>query len=130
MPVNLKLPRMKNKNLCATILFVAIIAINISCSKSSTDNGGGAVTPSASVSIVGPMSFSPANLSVKVGTVVKWTNTDVTNHTVTSDNGITFNSGNIAPNSIFSYTTTITGTFPYHCTIHGIAMSGTLTVNP
>jgi plastocyanin len=82
------------------------------------------------ISIVSTSSgFSPSTKSVSLGTVVKWTNNDAVTHTVTSDDGVTFNSGNISPGASFSYTTSSTGTFGYHCNIHS-SMSGTLTVTP
>ena len=75
--------------------------------------------------------FTPNNLTVKLGTTVKWTNKGAITHTATSnDGGATFNSGNVTPGQSFSYTTTTAGTFQYQCTIHGAAMSGTLTVTP
>ena len=70
--------------------------------------------------------FSPATLTVKVGTTVTWTNKDGTTHTVTSDSGV-FNSGNLSPNATFSYTFNNTGTFTYHCSIHTY-MTGTVIV--
>ena len=63
------------------------------------------------------------------GTVVKWVNDDSYAHTVTANDG-TFDSGNIAGGASFSYTANTPGTFSYHCTIHGTAMSGTLIVSP
>jgi plastocyanin len=38
------------------------------------------------------------------------------------------NSGNIASGGNFPHTFNTAGTFDYHCTIHGLAMSGTVTV--
>ena len=74
--------------------------------------------------------FTPNNLSVKLGTTVKWTNKGAITHTATSNDGVTFNTGNVSPGQSSSYTTTTAGTFQYQCTIHGAAMSGTLTVTP
>ena len=76
------------------------------------------------------MAFSPATKTVAKGTVVTWTNNDGYDHTVTSNDGTTFNSGNIGSGKTYSYTASVAGTFEYHCLIHGIAMSGTLVVNP
>lgn len=119
-------------------LFILFISITfLACSKSggysdnNTDNGnnGGGVPNTVSVDI-NAMSFSPTTVTVKVGTIVKWNNLDYySTHTVTSDNGTTFNSGTIAIGSSYSYTTSVAGTFPYHCTVHG-GMNGTLVVNP
>src|SRR5665647_1421190 len=63
--------------------------------------------------------FSPSSLTVKVGDTVTWTNNDNHDHTVTSDNG-TFNSGNIANGSTFSFTFNTAGTYSYNCSIHTI----------
>lgn len=70
--------------------------------------------------------FSPATITVKVGTTVTWTNKDGTTHTVTSDTA-TFDSGNLAANEKYSYTFSTAGTYPYHCTIHPY-MKGTVIV--
>ena len=75
------------------------------------------------------MSFSPGTVTVKVGTIVKWTNSDAMVHTATSDNGTTFDTGNISSGSSASYTTSVVGTFTYHCNIHS-TMTGTLVVVP
>jgi plastocyanin len=76
------------------------------------------------------MTFSPSVKTVAKGTVVKWKNNDGFAHTVTSNDGTSFNSGNINSGGTYSYTASVAGTFEYHCTIHGLAMSGTLIVNP
>lgn len=76
------------------------------------------------------MSFSPATKTVAKGTVVKWTNSDSYAHTVTSDDGTTFDSDNIGGGSTYSYTANTAGTFHYHCKIHGVTMAGTLIVTP
>ena len=80
------------------------------------------------VSIFG-FAFSPSSVTVHVGDIVRWTNNDGTAHTVTSDNGTSFNSGNMANGAVFTFTASITGTFPYHCAIHP-GMTGTVTVIP
>ncbi|MEO6406464.1 MAG: cupredoxin domain-containing protein [Ferruginibacter sp.] len=122
------------KSLSMKLLYavVFLVLLNVSCSKSDNNpgtGGGGGGATSTPVSIL-VMSYSPSTVTVKTGTVVKWTNTDATSHTVTSDNGTTFSSGNIAAGAVFNYTTAATGNFPYHCTIHGVLMAGTLVVTP
>lgn len=69
----------------------------------------------------------PASTTVKKGTIVKWYNEDGYAHTVTSDDGNSFNSGNLAGGATFSYTAGTAGTFTYHCNIHS-NMHGTLVV--
>ncbi len=63
-------------------------------------------------------SFSPQQLTVKVGTTVIWTNKDTMVHTVTADDK-SFDSGNLNPGDTFKFTFMKTGTFRYYCKIHG-----------
>jgi len=83
-------------------------------------------TPGANEVFIQGMAFSPTTLNVTAGTVVKWTNKDALVHTVTSDSTL-FDSGNIAVNSVYSYTFNSAGTFTYHCKIHP-TMKGTVVV--
>jgi len=62
-------------------------------------------------------SFEPADMSVKVGTTVKWTNDGKKPHTVTSDKG-DWGSGELAEGQTFTATFTKAGTFEYHCKLH------------
>ena len=71
--------------------------------------------------------YSPAEVSVKVGVKVTWTNTGAVAHTVTADDGTSFDSGSMDPKASFSLTPTAAGTFAYHCTFHPW-MKGTLVV--
>ena len=81
--------------------------------------------------------FSPANLSVPVGTTVTWMNGDSISHYVASamgSPGAAYTSTAIAGGGTFSHTFSATGTYPYYCTIHGhdgtppTGMHGTITV--
>jgi len=70
----------------------------------------------------GSFAFSPATLTIKAGTTVTWKNTTSVGHTVTSDDGKSFDSGTSNPiaaqGGTFSFTFTKAGTFAYHCEIH------------
>ena len=70
----------------------------------------------------GSFAFSPAKLTIKAGTTVTWKNTTAVGHTVTSDDGKSFDSGTsnpiIAQSGTFSFTFSTAGTFAYHCAIH------------
>ena len=70
----------------------------------------------------GSFAFSPASLTIKAGTTVTWKNTTAAPHTVTSDDGKSFDSGSANPiaaqSGTFSFTFTTAGTFAYHCAIH------------
>lgn len=72
--------------------------------------------PTVSINIQN-FAFSPATVTVTVGTKVSWTNKDVVEHTVTADKG-SFKSDLIAENKTFTYTFNQPGTFSYHCEPH------------
>ncbi len=73
------------------------------------------------------IAFNPSALTINKGANVTWTNDDTVTHTVTSNTGI-WDSGNLAPGATYARQFNDTGTFPYHCTIHGPRMTGTITV--
>jgi plastocyanin len=67
--------------------------------------------------------FEPPDVNVKTGGTVKWTNNDITAHTVTAgtpDQGPSqqFDSGLINPKGTYQETFSNTGTIDYYCTIH------------
>ena len=70
----------------------------------------------------GTFAFSPASLTIPVGTTVIWKNTTGAPHTATSDDGSSFDSGTANPiaaqGGTFQFTFTKAGTFTYHCAIH------------
>ncbi|QBD82067.1 hypothetical protein EPA93_41260 [Ktedonosporobacter rubrisoli] len=69
----------------------------------------------------GSFGFSPTTLTIARGTTVVWTNATDVPHTVTSDDGKTFDSGINTPinaGATFKFTFTKTGKFSYHCQIH------------
>lgn len=73
--------------------------------------------------------FVPANISVRLGQKVKWTNTDGDiAHTVTSQTkGEDFDSGTLQGGATFEYTPKKVGTINYVCTIHS-GQTGTISV--
>jgi predicted lipoprotein with Yx(FWY)xxD motif/plastocyanin len=81
----------------------------------------------ASASIV-DFAFAPGTLTVRVGTVVTWTNTGSAPHTVTADGG-GFGSPVLQSGTSFSHAFAAAGTFAYHCSIHS-SMTGTVVVTP
>jgi plastocyanin len=91
---------------------------------------GATTSQAAAVKLVN-ITFTPAQLTVKVGTTVVWTSEDNVPHTVTADDG-SFDSGNLKKGDSFKFTFTKAGKFPYYCAYHGTAggggMSGTITV--
>ncbi len=87
--------------------------------------------PSGSVTTatIQDFSFSPATLTIKVGTTVKWSNNGPSAHTTTSDGGV-WNSGTLgAPSGggayggataggSYQFTFSTPGMYHYHCAIH------------
>lgn len=99
-------------------------------SSQSTSNSSSATTnPSNAntVSIIG-FAFVQANITVKKGTMVTWTNNDTTAHTVTeTDSQDGPNSQDLNQGQTYSFTYNTAGTFKYHCSIHS-SMTGSVTV--
>lgn len=62
-------------------------------------------------------SFSPATVTVAVGTTVRWTNRDDIPHTVVSEDK-TFKSKALDTDDQFTYTFTKAGTYSYFCSLH------------
>ena len=61
--------------------------------------------------------YQPANMQVRVGTTVTWTNQDSVPHSVTFKNGMK-DSGLLTQGQSFSYTFNTPGTYQYYCTVH------------
>jgi plastocyanin len=75
--------------------------------------------------------FSPSQLTINVGDIVRWTNNGGFHNVVADDNS--FTSG--APSTsiwVYEHTFNSTGTNPYYCSPHGgvggVGMSGVITV--
>lgn len=71
--------------------------------------------------------FTPANIIIKKGSTVIWTNKDDSPHTVTATNANGPHSPELQKNSSYSDTFTTVGTYEYHCTIHP-SMKGSVQV--
>ena len=95
------------------------------------------VTTDNTVKMVDGMQFDPPVISIALGTSVHWVNTDDVAHNVTSNPGTigctpssaeNFDSGIVNPGQTFDHTFKKSGSFSYHCEIHGCDMSGTINV--
>jgi plastocyanin len=89
--------------------------------------------------------YTPANITIRAGQTVTWTNTTQSPHTVVlSPEAATnpadvkmpkdaqpFDSGNIPPGGSFSHTFSVPGTYKYFCSLHeGDGMVGNVVVRP
>ena len=72
------------------------------------------------------MYFEPKELTVAAGTTVTFSNTDGSNHSVVFKDGA--KSGRLKHHTTWTRTFTAPGTYPYECSLHGAAMSGTVIV--
>lgn len=101
--------------------------------------GGGGSSPKASgstgasasgnaIAIKG-FAFSPDKLTAKPGQEITVTNKDAAKHTITADDGKSFDTGDLGMNKSFTFKApTKPGTYTYICNIHQY-MKGSLTVS-
>jgi plastocyanin len=117
----------------ALVLSVFVAGCGGSKSPSGPSGSGGSTGSTGStVSIrgagydgAGSAQFSPGNLSVSVGTLVAWENTDSITHSVVSNTNL-FRS-DVGPGGAYEFRFTAAGAYGYTCTIHP-GMAGTITV--
>lgn len=129
---------MTTKNVCIAVLLISVGACGGSGGSTAPSNNqpAGNTTPPAGGISVTNNSFSPSAKTVPVGTDVKWAwNTcagdyytggqTCVGHSVTFDDGVT---SPTQDQGTYNRTFTAAGTYNYHCTVHGAAMTGTITV--
>jgi plastocyanin len=116
-------------SLIATIAAVAVAAMacNDYTTASTTANACAGSGAAATVNATDGLSFSPAGVTIAHGQAVCWQNTGSVTHTVTSNDGTSFDS-NLPGGQTFVHTFSTPGSFAYRCTIHA-GMTGTITVN-
>src|SRR5688500_2158446 len=119
------------------VLLIACLALTLAaCGDDDDDDGGGSSAGTTTteqtdtgeaqkpagggetVAIEIPaIEFDPAEVTVKAGTTVKWTNTDDLPHTVTKDGGPggDFDSGDLESGDTYELTVDVPGTVDYVC---------------
>jgi plastocyanin len=87
---------------------------------SNRSNGSSATqTPVAGDSVsMQNFAYHAANLQVKVGTTVTWTNQDTAPHTITFRDSAVSSSGLLQKGDMYRYTFTQAGTYTYYCQVH------------
>ncbi len=113
-------------------LLIALLVASSACGGSGTTdsatNPGTTVTPTVTTSVaMTGFAFTPADIQVSPGAVVTWTNNDAVNHNVTFTSTVVGAVANFSAGARTITMPTTTGTYAYHCTIHG-AMTGTVKV--
>jgi plastocyanin len=141
-------------------LAIVALAMGVACSgggggsdvTAPPGNGGNMSNPPPAQTVgvsIRDFAFTPATLSIKAGTTVRWTNTGPSVHTTVSDDGVWTSGALGAPNSggggsgygggsspggTFEFTFTNPGTYGYHCNLHPPSsypgFTGTITVTP
>src|SRR4051794_16758755 len=118
----------------AAVAAVAAVALLAGC-------GGGGATASAPASSPAPASsagtgsaitikdfkFSPATLKARPGARIDVTNDDSAPHSVTAEDGHSFDSGRLQQGGSMTITAPRTGRYAFHCTVHQF-MKGELVV--
>ena len=127
------------------LLAIGGVTIAAACGGSTPTNPT-SPPPAGTVAVtIQDFTFTPAAVTIKAGTTVRWTNNGPSAHTTVADGGA-WNSGTLSPpgggggygggsaGAIFDFTFMSAGTFGYHCSIHPPAMypgfTGTVTVTP
>ena len=102
-------------------LAIALVAGLLACS-----SGEAAAGKPAIVNVtIEAMTFSPADVTVKPGDTVVWTNKDLVAHTVTSKTDA-FDSKVIPPGGTWKFVAKRKGAFPYICSLHPMAAALTI----
>lgn len=80
---------------------------------------------------VANFSFTPSQLTIKVGDIVRWTNSGGLHNVVADDNSFTSGAASTI-NWVYEHTFNSPGSNPYYCSVHGgpggVGMSGVITV--
>jgi amicyanin len=107
---------------CITLV---LVLLNAGCTQQTQDPGTGKTATSSGATDAGGktvdiqgFAFNPAELRIKSGETVVWTNRDSTPHTVSSDTGDELSSGTLSGESAYSHTFNTAGEYAYHCAIH------------
>jgi hypothetical protein len=74
-------------------------------------------------------SFSPSSLTLVGGNSVTFLNSSSGSHQIISADSTTINTGLLAPQAYYYWKKDITGTYPFHCSLHP-AEQGVLVLTP
>jgi hypothetical protein len=128
---------MTTGKVCIALALISAVACGGSGGSTAPPNNppiGNTTPPVGGISVTNN-SFDPGTKTVAVGTDVKWawnscsgdsySGQTCVGHSVTFDDGVT---SPTQDQGSFNRTFTAAGTYNYHCSVHGAAMSGTITV--
>ena len=101
------------------------------------NNNNNNTPPTATTSVsVKNNTFTPGDISVSSGVTVTWTWDSCTDDgyggpQTCVDHNVTFDDGAVSPtksSGVYTRSFATAGTYPYHCAVHGAAMSGRVVV--
>ena len=114
---------------------LALAGAVVACDSSDGDTGPGDTTNGTENSVVevnltSGLAFTPADLTIEVGTTVRWVNDAAMFHTITPDGHSEWSRQEMtSAGQTFEHTFGSEGTFPYYCEPHQAqGMAGTITV--
>lgn len=93
-------------------LFTLLVAFILACA------GGEAAWAKDHAVSISDIKYDPKEIKVKKGDTVVWTNEDDRDHTVTADDGKSFDSGNLNTGGKFDHKFDKPGRYKYHCDYH------------
>ena len=115
---------MRKSAIAAAALTVAItgagattVAVNAQTAPHHSTASSQQITKAKTLTI-SMFAFSPAKLKVKAGQKIKIVNQDAVAHTVTSDDGTSFNVPVPGKSTVVVKAPMTAGKYAYHCTIH------------
>ncbi len=113
----LNLMHINRPGLTYVLLLAIVLATAALGAKKGADKGEKREDEKGDKISIKEMKFSPATISVKLGTTVTWTNKDDHDHTVVA-NDESFKSGNLSHGETFEHKFEKKGKFKYACSYH------------
>ena len=106
---------MKMVGITATLLLISLLVVG--CGGLTSTPSAKQTPPSGTANnvLIKNFSFSPKDITTKVGETVTWTNEDSAKHTVT---GSDWGSGDLAQGQTYSKTFDKAGAYEYRCNFH------------
>ena len=116
-------------------LALALVAAACGGGDETTAPTGNTQVPAGGISVTNN-AFSPATKTIPAGTTVRWawsscSGGDIYGPETCVAHSVTFDDGTTSPTQekgSYSRTFSTAGSYPYHCTVHGAAMSGSISV--
>lgn len=116
--------------IAAVVVVIALVAVvaassgkkstteSMNTSTSAKSSSAASTAVAADKVVISNYMFGPADIKVKVGTTVTWTNSDSVKHNVVSDDNMMPDGKLIGKDETYTYAFTKAGTYKYHCSPH------------